>query len=75
MLLRAELDALPLKEDTGADYASIPRQTVSEDFSKIPDAAGVRYTYWGIGFTDRETYLASEKAGRLEDLPAPPGLT
>ncbi len=48
----------------------LPRQTVSEDFSKIPGAAGVPYTYWGIGFTDRETYLAAEKAGRLEDLPA-----
>ncbi|GEM_PF-3144042 len=130
VLLRCELDALPLREDTGAPYAStvtvqdagghevpvdhagghdmhmacmttmaklmadhrdqwqgtlitlfqpaeetgdragqIPRQTVSEDFSKIPDAVGVPYCYWAIGFTDRDTYLAAEKDGHLDDLP------
>jgi len=46
-----------------------PRQTVSEDFSKIPDAVGVPYCYWAIGFTDRDTYLAAEKDGHLDDLP------
>jgi len=46
----------------------IPRQTASEDFSKIPDAAGVPYTYWGLGYTDRDTYLAAEKDGHLDDL-------
>jgi amidohydrolase len=46
----------------------IPRQTVSEDFSKIPDSAGVPYTYWGLGYTDRDTYLAAEKDGTLDDL-------
>jgi amidohydrolase len=46
----------------------IPRQTVSEDFSKIPDAAGVPYTYWGLGYTDRDTYLAAQKDGHLADL-------
>ena len=46
----------------------IPRQTVSEDFSKIPDSAGVPYTYWGLGYTDRATYLAAEKDGHLDDL-------
>jgi len=46
-----------------------PRQTVSEDFSKIPDAVGVPYTYWGIGFTDAKTYQNAEQAGRLDDLP------
>jgi amidohydrolase len=46
----------------------IPLQTVSEDFSKIPDAAGVPYTYWGLGYTDRDTYLAAEKGGHLDDL-------
>ena len=35
---------------------------------KIPDAAGVPYTYWGLGYTDRDTYLAAEKAGQLADL-------
>ena len=57
----------PRTSATSAD--EIPRQTVSEDFSKIPDAAGVPYTYWGIGYTDQKTYLAAEKDGRLDDLP------
>jgi amidohydrolase len=47
----------------------IPPQTVSEDFSKIPDAAHVPYCYWAIGFTDKQAYLAAEKAGTLDDLP------
>jgi amidohydrolase len=46
----------------------IPRQTVSEDFSKIPDSVGVPYTYWGLGYTDRDTYLTAEKDGHLDDL-------
>jgi amidohydrolase len=45
------------------------RQTVSEDFSIIPDAAGVPYTYWSIGFTDRKTYLDAADNGHLDDLP------
>jgi hypothetical protein len=48
----------------------LDRQTVSKDFSEIPDAAHVPYTYWGIGRTDREVYLAAEKEGRLQDLPS-----
>ena len=42
---------------------------ISEDFSKIPIAAGLPYCYWGVGFTDRETYLAAERDGHLDDLP------
>jgi amidohydrolase len=53
----------------GDRATEIPKQTVSEDFSKIPDAAGVPYCYWGLGFTDPDTYLAAEKDGHLEDLP------
>jgi amidohydrolase len=53
----------------GDHAAELPRQTVSEDFSKIPDAAGVPYCYWALGFTDRDTYLAAEKDGHLDDLP------
>ena len=52
----------------GDNADEIPRQTVSEDFSKIPDAAGVPYTYKGLGYTDRDTYLAAEKDGHLDDL-------
>src|SRR5918911_74997 len=32
------------------------RQTASEDFSRIPDALGTPYTYWGVGGTDTEKY-------------------
>src|ERR1700678_1443683 len=54
----------------GDQAGEIPRQTVSEDFSIIPDAAGIPYTYWSIGRTDREVYLTAEKEGRLQDLPS-----
>jgi len=41
---------------------------------KIPvarsGAAHIPYTYWSIGRTDREVYLAAEKEGRLQDLPS-----
>jgi metal-dependent amidase/aminoacylase/carboxypeptidase family protein len=53
----------------GDRAGEIPRQTVSEDFRIIPDAAGVPYTYWSIGRTDRDVYLTAEKEGRLQDLP------
>jgi hypothetical protein len=29
--------------------------------SKIPDAVGVPYCYWALGFIDRDTYLAAKK--------------
>ena len=54
----------------GGNAGELPAQTVSEDFSIIPDAAHIPYTYWGIGRTDRQTYLAAEKDGRLQDLPS-----
>jgi metal-dependent amidase/aminoacylase/carboxypeptidase family protein len=60
--------AAALAAQFGGDAGQIERQTVSEDFSKIPDAAGVPYTYWGLGYTDRDTYLAAEKGGHLDDL-------
>jgi hippurate hydrolase len=46
------------------------QQTASEDFSNIPRAAGIPYTYWAIGGTDPQTYRAAEKDGHLDDLPA-----
>jgi amidohydrolase len=46
------------------------RQTASEDFSDIPRAADIPYTYWGIGGTDPQAYRTAEKDGRLDDLPA-----
>jgi hippurate hydrolase len=54
----------------GDDASVLDRQTVSEDFGLIPEAARIPYTYWGIGRTDRKVYQAAEKAGRLAELPA-----
>ncbi len=46
------------------------RLTASEDFSRIPDAFGIPYTFWGLGGTDPEKYRRAEKAGRVEqDIP------
>jgi hippurate hydrolase len=46
------------------------RQTASEDFSRIPDAFGTPYTYWGLGGTDPERYRQALDAGRVEqDVP------
>jgi hippurate hydrolase len=45
-------------------------QTASEDFSDIPRALGVPYTYWGIGGIDPASYAAAEQAGRVaQDIP------
>ncbi|MCW2649083.1 MAG: N-alpha-acyl-glutamine aminoacylase [Mycobacterium sp.] len=45
-------------------------QTYSEDFSDIPNALAIPYSYWGIGGIDRNTYYAAEAAGRLaQDIP------
>jgi hippurate hydrolase len=46
------------------------RQTASEDFSDIPTAFGVPYTYWGVGMADPEAYRAAEAAGTVSSLPA-----
>ncbi|HET7305160.1 MAG TPA: amidohydrolase, partial [Segeticoccus sp.] len=46
------------------------QQTASEDFSDLPAALGVPYTYWGIGGIDPETYRRAEEAGRVsQDVP------
>jgi hippurate hydrolase len=46
------------------------QQSASEDFSDIPTALGVPYTYWFIGGIDADTYDAAERAGRLaSDIP------
>lgn len=47
------------------------RQTASEDFSRIPDAFGVPYTFWMIGGADPETYRAAVANGTVsKDIPA-----
>jgi len=44
--------------------------SASEDFSDIPTALGVPYTYWFVGGIDAETYDAAEAAGRVaQDVP------
>lgn len=49
----------------------LARQSASEDFSDIPRAFGVPYTYWGIGGIDPETYANAEAAGTVQaDIPA-----
>lgn len=54
----------------GDRAGSLPQQSASEDFSDIPNALGVPYTYWGIGGIDAETYRAAEQAGRVaQDVP------
>ncbi len=45
-------------------------QSASEDFSDIPDALGVPYTYWFVGGIDAAVYDAAEQAGRIaQDIP------
>ncbi|WP_164205537.1 amidohydrolase [[Micrococcus luteus] ATCC 49442] len=47
------------------------RQTASEDFSRIPDAFGVPYTFWMIGGADPETYRTAVANGTVsKDIPA-----
>jgi hippurate hydrolase len=57
--------------DVFGDRASaMGQQTASEDFSDIPNALGVPYTYWGLGGIDAGTYQRAEDAGRInQDIP------
>jgi amidohydrolase len=48
----------------------LPLQTASEDFSDIPAALQVPYTYWGIGGIDPDTYQRAATEGRVaQDIP------
>jgi len=54
----------------GERAAPAGQQSASEDFSDIPVALGVPYTYWFVGGTDADTYDAAEKADRIaRDVP------
>jgi metal-dependent amidase/aminoacylase/carboxypeptidase family protein len=54
----------------GDQARELPLQTASEDFSDIPDALGIPYTYWGIGGIDPDSYERARAAGRIaEDIP------
>jgi hippurate hydrolase len=47
------------------------RQTASEDFSRIPEAFSVPYTFWLIGGADTEAYRAAAAGGTVaQDIPA-----
>jgi hippurate hydrolase len=48
----------------------VPQQPASEDFSDIPRALGVPYTYWCVGGIDPDTYRRADQAGRVaQDIP------
>ena len=54
----------------GDSAHDLPLQTASEDFSDVPHALNVPYTYWGIGGIDPDVYQAAEAAGRIaQDIP------
>jgi amidohydrolase len=54
----------------GEHAQELPLQTASEDFSDIPTALGVPYTYWGLGGTDPGAYHKAAAAGRVsQDIP------
>jgi hippurate hydrolase len=58
------------REYFGDQAFTIGRQSASEDFSEIPEALGVPYTYWGIGGSDPQLYAKAEAAGTvLTDVP------
>jgi amidohydrolase len=54
----------------GDDAQELPLQTASEDFSDIPKAFDVPYTYWGLGGIDPAQYKKAAAAGRVsQDIP------
>jgi hippurate hydrolase len=62
--------AAAFAEQFGDAAQQLPLQTASEDFSDLPEAFGVPYTYWGLGGTDRDLYQKAAAAGRLsQDVP------
>ena len=63
----AEAFAAYFPAEAIGDYG---RQTASEDFSDVPTAFGVPYTYWGVGMVDPEAYRAAEAAGEVSSIPA-----
>ena len=55
----------------GDQASTIDRQSASEDFSEIPEALRVPYTYWGVGCIDPDVYATAEAAGTVPtDIPA-----
>lgn len=54
----------------GGAVVDFGRQTASEDFSDVPTALGVPYTYWGVGMEDPQAYREAEESGAVSSLPA-----
>ncbi|MGY0489046.1 amidohydrolase [Streptomyces sp. WG-D5] len=62
--------AAAFTEHFGERAHTIDAQPASEDMSRIPEAFGVPFTYWGIGGTDPAAYEKALTAGRLtSDVP------
>lgn len=54
----------------GDSAGQIGPQSASEDFSDVPAALGVPYTFWVFGGADPETYRKAAAAGRVaQDIP------
>ncbi len=54
----------------GERLHTMPQGSASEDFSDIPTALGVPYTYWGIGGIDQQQYRRAADTGRVsQDIP------
>jgi hippurate hydrolase len=48
----------------------LPRQSASEDFSDLPTAFAIPYSYWGIGGIAADIFRAAEATGRVsQDIP------
>jgi amidohydrolase len=63
--------AAAFEEHFGDLAFTAPRLSASEDFSTIPDAFGVPYTYWALGGIDPAIWHEAEAAGRIaSDIPA-----
>ena len=62
--------AAAFKHYFGDGTFTAPRQSASEDFSRIPEALGVPYTFWALGGIDADQWHEAEAAGRLaSDIP------
>ncbi|UQU62600.1 amidohydrolase [Couchioplanes caeruleus] len=62
--------ATAFTEFFGDHAEAIEQQSASEDFSDIPRALGVPYTYWCIGGIDPDVYRRAQEAGRVtQDIP------
>ena len=51
----------------GEQAQTLPLQTASEDFSDIPAALEVPYSYWGIGGIDPQTYERARAEGTVSE--------